>query len=73
MPADTADPLTTLLDRVRHITDRATKPDPEFPLRCSFCGKSQREVKGLVAAGDSGPFICNECVGVCIEVLGDKL
>ena len=37
-------------------------------LYCSFCGKSHHDVAQLIA----GPkvFICNECVGVCIEVLG---
>ena len=37
------------------------------PLRCSFCNKSQRDVKKLVA----GPAvqICNECVGICVDVL----
>jgi ATP-dependent protease Clp ATPase subunit len=35
---------------------------------CSFCGKSQHQVKKLIA----GPkvFICDECVDICIEVLG---
>jgi hypothetical protein len=35
---------------------------------CSFCGKSQHHVKKLIA----GPkvFICDECVDICIEVLG---
>ncbi len=36
-------------------------------LRCSFCGKSQREVEKIIA----GPnvFICNECVDICVEIL----
>ena len=36
-------------------------------LSCSFCGKSQREVDCLVA----GPtvYICNECVGLCSEIV----
>ena len=32
-------------------------------LRCSFCGKSEDEIQKL-AAGPTGIFICNECVGV---------
>src|SRR3954471_17432889 len=38
-------------------------------LRCSFCGKSQNEVKKLIA----GPtvFICNECVDICNEIIVD--
>jgi ATP-dependent protease Clp ATPase subunit len=37
------------------------------PLRCSFCGKSEKEVAKLVA----GPkvFICDVCVGVCNKVM----
>jgi len=39
-------------------------------LRCSFCGKSQKEVQKLIA----GPsvFICNECVDICQEILEDE-
>ena len=35
-------------------------------LRCSFCNKSQREVKKLIA----GPtvFICDECVDICLDI-----
>jgi len=38
---------------------------------CSFCGKSQREVKFLVA----GPavYICDECIGLCVEIITDKI
>src|ERR1051325_6962331 len=38
-------------------------------LRCSFCGKSQNEVKKLIA----GPtvFICNECIDICNEIITD--
>ena len=38
-------------------------------LRCSFCGKTQNEVRKLVA----GPsvYICDECLGICIEILHD--
>ena len=33
-------------------------------MRCSFCGKSHREVRKL-AAGPKGIYICNECVETC--------
>nr|WP_293677744.1 ClpX C4-type zinc finger protein [uncultured Phenylobacterium sp.] len=36
-------------------------------LHCSFCGKSQHKVKALIAG--PGPFICDECVGLCNRVL----
>lgn len=40
-------------------------------LRCSFCGKSQHEVKKLVS-GSPNIFICDECVQLCNEVLRDE-
>jgi ATP-dependent Clp protease ATP-binding subunit ClpX len=36
--------------------------------RCSFCGRDQDEVRRLIA-GPEGVFICDECVGLCQEVL----
>ena len=41
----------------------------EDMLRCSFCGKSQNDVKKLIA----GPtvYICNECIDICIEIISD--
>ena len=38
--------------------------------RCSFCGKSQKQVKALIAG--PGVLICNECVGLCAEILANK-
>ena len=38
--------------------------------RCSFCGKSQKEVKTLVAG--PGVFICDECVQLCQEIIDRK-
>ena len=38
--------------------------------RCSFCGKSQMEVKTLVAG--PGVFICDECVQLCQGVIDNK-
>jgi ATP-dependent Clp protease ATP-binding subunit ClpX len=35
--------------------------------RCSFCGRSEAQVKRLIAG--QGAFICDECVGLCNEVL----
>ena len=39
-------------------------------LICSFCQKSQKEVKKLIA----GPtvYICNECVDLCVEIIEDE-
>jgi ATP-dependent Clp protease ATP-binding subunit ClpX len=41
------------------------------PLYCSFCLKSQHEVAKLIA-GPGFIFICNECVGLCDDVLADR-
>jgi ATP-dependent Clp protease ATP-binding subunit ClpX len=40
-------------------------------LSCSFCGKSQREVKKLIA----GPsvYICDECIGLCNDIIADEI
>ena len=38
--------------------------------RCSFCGKSQTEVKTLVAG--PGVFICDECVALCQSIIAKK-
>ena len=40
-------------------------------LCCSFCGKSQSEVKKLVAG--RGVYICDECIQVCISIVSDEL
>ncbi len=40
-------------------------------IRCSFCGKSQDEVRKLIA-GPNGVFICNECVDVCVGIVEEE-
>lgn len=40
-------------------------------LRCSFCGKSQDEVRKLIA-GPEGVFICNECVEICEGIIEEE-
>ena len=42
---------------------------PEEVLQCSFCGKSQNEVKKLIAG--PGVYICNECIDICNEIIND--
>jgi ATP-dependent Clp protease ATP-binding subunit ClpX len=39
--------------------------------RCSFCGKSQDIVQRLIA-GPSGVYICDECVGLCRQIITDE-
>ena len=40
-------------------------------LRCSFCGKTQREVKKLIA----GPsvYICDECIQLCNDIIAEEV
>ena len=38
-------------------------------LKCSFCGKSQKQVRKLI--GGSGVYICNECVDLCNEIIAE--
>jgi ATP-dependent Clp protease ATP-binding subunit ClpX len=41
------------------------------PLKCSFCGKSQKQVRRLIA-GPVGYYICDECVGLCSELIEEE-
>ena len=52
------------------MTDK-TEGEGEKPLYCTFCGKSQHEVKKLIA----GPsvFICDECVDLCNDILKEEI
>ena len=53
------------------MTDTRNGEDNGKLLYCSFCGKSQHEVKKLIA----GPsvFICDECIDLCNEIIRDEL
>lgn len=44
----------------------------ESRVRCSFCGKTQDQVKKLIA-GSNNVFICDECVDLCAEILDEEL
>lgn len=40
-------------------------------IRCSFCGKSQGQVRKLIA-GPKGAYICDECVDICAEIIEEE-
>src|SRR6266550_795094 len=40
-------------------------------LKCSFCGKSQKQVKKLIAG--PGVYICDECIDLCNEIIEEEL
>jgi len=42
---------------------------PEELLTCSFCGKSQNDVRKLIAG--PGVYVCNECIDICNEIIND--
>jgi len=51
--------------------DRSDRSDDDKLLYCSFCGKSQHEVRKLIA----GPnvFICDECVELCNDIIREEM
>nr|NLD41643.1 hypothetical protein [Actinomycetales bacterium] len=40
-------------------------------LKCSFCSKSQKQVKKLI--GGPGVYICDECIELCNEIIDEEL
>ncbi|KRM60040.1 ATP-dependent Clp protease ATP-binding subunit ClpX [Secundilactobacillus malefermentans] len=44
--------------------------DTNGPVNCSFCGKSQDQVKKIVAG--PGVYICNECIDLCKEIIDEE-
>src|SRR3989304_9799669 len=45
--------------------------DSPEQLKCSFCGKSQRQVRKLIAG--PGVYICDECIDLCNEIIDEEL
>ena len=50
--------------------NKAGGSDSKNTLHCTFCGKSQHEVRKLIA----GPtvFICDECVELCMDIISEE-
>jgi len=44
--------------------------DEKKQLKCSFCGKTQEQVKRLVAG--PGVYICDECIELCSEIIEEE-
>jgi len=49
------------------MTDKSKSKDP---LKCSFCGKSQKQVIKLIAG--PGVYICDECIDLCVEIVEEE-
>src|SRR5690348_3607696 len=47
------------------------KRDQPHTYRCSFCGKSQQDVRRMVA-GPGEVFICDECIALCGEIVREE-
>jgi ATP-dependent Clp protease ATP-binding subunit ClpX len=47
-----------------------SKKEESGSLRCSFCGKSQKEVKKLIAG--PGVYICDECIELCNDIIAEE-
>ncbi len=41
-------------------------------VRCSFCNKSEDQVRKLIA-GPEGVYICDECIEICAEIIDEEL
>ena len=55
-----------------HVTSSSSSTKgPKVPYRCSFCGKSQEQVRKLIAG--QGVYICDECINLCQEIIEEEL
>src|SRR5436190_19795778 len=62
----------TSRDRDGHVTTTSgSAKGPKVPYRCSFCGKSQEQVRKLIAG--QGVYICDECINLCQEIIEEEL
>ena len=52
------------------MSDRAKLGEGEL-LKCSVCGKTQKQVKKLIAG--PGVYICDECIDLCNEIIEEEL
>jgi ATP-dependent Clp protease ATP-binding subunit ClpX len=50
------------------MTSQTRPAATEVQVRCSFCAKPAAEVQKVIAG--PGVYICNECVGLCADILG---
>ena len=53
------------------IRDRTKLGESSDLLKCSFCGKSQKQVRKLIAG--PGVYICDECIELCNEIIEEEL
>jgi len=65
------DPGTERTEVNSSTPDHSQKSVDNRLLYCSFCGKSQHEVRKLIA----GPsvFICDECTDICVDIVAEEM
>lgn len=73
--ARTGESYSTSLRHLRaRKTEETTMTETETPeaetVDCSFCNKSQKEVRKLIAG--PGVYICDECVSLCAEIISEE-
>lgn len=61
-PAD-----NTMQERKKNMAVKGNEPR----VRCSFCGKTDEQVRKMIA-GPDGAYICDECVGICSEIIEEE-
>ena len=64
-------PLIIYLVSRGNLAYMAPTKNYDSHLKCSFCGKSQEQVRKLIAG--PGVYICDECVELCNEILDEEL
>jgi ATP-dependent Clp protease ATP-binding subunit ClpX len=52
-------------------TGGSSSKGTKVPYRCSFCGKSQEQVRKLIAG--QGVYICDECINLCQEIIEEEM
>ncbi len=72
----TAGPIATIRTAKRRNDTKGYRQVAKFGdtgelLKCSFCGKSQKQVKKLIAG--PGVYICDECIDLCNEIIEEEL
>src|SRR5258706_4683022 len=57
-------------NRRNRVSTTSSSKGTKVPYRCSFCGKSQEQVRKLIAG--QGVYICDECITLCREIVVEE-
>jgi ATP-dependent Clp protease ATP-binding subunit ClpX len=57
--------------RGKRLSTTSGSKGTKVPYRCSFCGKSQEQVRKLIAG--QGVYICDECINLCQEIIEEEM